>query len=252
MALYAIGDLHLSYGVKPRGGSGSRPGPTGGIWKNREAVFRQNCLSLLTDDDTLVLAGDISFGKNAEECAPDFAWLACLPGKKILLRGNHDRFWDAKKTPALNAKYGDELFFLQNNFAAYGDWALVGTKGYCFEGPFYLDRRGRLVGWDEEEERRAGELVERELERLGTSFEAAKSAGYRKFILFLHYPPTSLIEKTSGFCKMAEEYGASQVIYAHSHGEHNFHTSIEGMKNGVFYRLVSGDCLRWRPEKILE
>ncbi|MBQ5354327.1 MAG: metallophosphoesterase, partial [Clostridia bacterium] len=142
--------------------------------------------------------------------------------------------------------------FLQNNFFPYRDFALVGTKGFTFEGPFWIDRRGRIAGWDEEEEERAKKLVERELERLRISFEAAKRAGYRKYLMFLHYPPTSIIEVDSEFTRMAEEYGASQVIYAHSHGESRFHDSVEGMKNGVFYRLVSGDFLRWMPEKIME
>ena len=248
MSLYAIGDLHLHFGSKLKA-----PGQlTGRIWKDHETRFRENCLRTVREDDTLVLVGDHSWGKNAGECAPDFAYIASLPGEKILLRGNHDMFWDAKKTESLNARFDGRLKFLQNNFFPYRDFALVGTKGFTFEGPFRIDRRGRIAGWDEEEEERAKKLVERELERLRISFEAAKRAGYRKYLMFLHYPPTSIIERDSGFTRMAEEYGASQVIYAHSHGESRFHDSVEGMKNGVFYRLVSGDFLRWMPEKIME
>ncbi|MBR4894860.1 MAG: metallophosphoesterase, partial [Clostridia bacterium] len=210
------------------------------------------CVAKVQKEDALVLVGDHSWGKNLDESAPDLEWIASLPGEKILVRGNHDMFWDAKKTDALNERFRGRLAFLQNNFFAYRDYALVGTKGFVFEGPFYIDRRGRIAGWDEEAEEHARKLVDRECERLRISFEAAKTAGYRKFLVFLHYPPTSILEHDSGFTRMAEEYGASQVIYAHSHGESRFHDSVEGMKNGVFYRLVSGDYLRWMPEKIMD
>ena len=95
------------------------------------------------------------------------------------------------------------------------------------------------------------ELVERELQRLRCSFEAARAEGYRKYIVFLHYPPTSILEEESGFTAMAEEYGAEQLIYAHCHGESRFHDSIEGEKNGVEYHLVSGDYRNWVPLKVL-
>ena len=248
MALYAIGDLHLHFGSELKA-----PGQmTGKAWKNHERRFEKNCAALVREEDTLVLLGDHSWGRNLEECGPDFDYIRNLPGRKILLRGNHDMFWDAKKTAALNERFAGELFFLQNNFAAYGEYALVGTKGFTFEGPFYVDRRGRIAGWDEEAEEHAKKIVARELERLEQSFGAARSAGYRKFILFLHYPPTSILERESGFTRTAEKYGAREVIYAHSHGETRYHDSILGMKNGIRYRLVSGDYLGWIPEKILD
>ena len=96
------------------------------------------------------------------------------------------------------------------------------------------------------------ETVYRELERLRASLEAAWADGFRKFILFLHYPPTSILEDDSGFTAMAEEYGAEQVVYAHSHGESRFHDSIQGEKNGVRYSLVSGDYRKWQPLKLLD
>ena len=88
--------------------------------------------------------------------------------------------------------------------------------------------------------------------RLRASFEAARADGYRKYIMFLHYPPTNILEDGSGFTEMAEEYGAEQVIYAHCHGEARFHDSIEGEKNGVLYSLASGDYLRWQPMRVLD
>ena len=106
--------------------------------------------------------------------------------------------------------------------------------------------------WDEEAEEHAKKLVARELVRLRKSFDLAKADGFRKFIMFLHYPPTNILEERSGFTDMAEEYGAEQVIYAHSHGESRFHDSIHGEYRGRVYHLVSGDYLRWKPLKVLE
>ena len=202
--------------------------------------------------DTLVLVGDHSWGKNLAECELDLQYICNLPGRKILTRGNHDMFWDAKKTKQLNDRYQPRLTFLQDSYETYQDYALVGTKGFCFEGPFYLDRRGRIMGWDEAAEIHAKKLVERELQRLRKSFELARADGYRKYIMFLHYPSTNILEERSGFTDMAEEYGAEQVIYAHCHGESRFHDSIQGEYRGRIYRLVSGDYLRWKPLPILE
>ena len=199
-----------------------------------------------------MLVGDHSWGKNLAACEADLQYIIDLPGRKILLRGNHDMFWEANKTAALNERFAGKLEFLQNNYFSYRDYALVGTKGFVFEGPFYLDRRGRILGWDEKKEEHAKKIVAREQERLRISFEAAKADGYRKFILFLHYPPTSVIEDESCFTRMAEEYHAEQVVYAHSLGESRFHDSVLGERNGVLYRLVSGDYLQWKPVKLLD
>ena len=248
MSLYAIGDLHLHYQsvLKAPGQLHDR------VWKKHEEKFMKNCARTLTPSDTLVLVGDHSWGKNLAECELDLQYIRELPGRKILTRGNHDMFWDVKKTAYLNGLYQPELTFLQDSYESYQDYALVGTKGFTFEGPFYLDRRGRIVGWDEKEEEHARKLVARELVRLRKSFELAKADGFRKFIMFLHYPPTNILEKRSGFTEMAEEYGAEQVIYAHCHGESRFFDSIMGTYNGVHYSLVSGDFLKWKPKLVLE
>ena len=248
MSLYAIGDLHLHYQSVLRA-----PGQLHGrVWKNHEEKFRKNCSKLVAEEDTLVLVGDHSWGKNLPECEKDLQYICDLPGRKILTRGNHDMFWDVKKTKQLNELFQPKLTFLQDSYAVYKDYALVGTKGFTFEGPFYLNSRGQIVGWDEEAEVHAKKLVERELQRLRTSFELAKADGFQKFIMFVHYPPTNILEERSGFTDMAEEFNAEQVIYAHCHGESRFHDSIHGDYRGRTYRLVSGDFVRWMPVKILE
>ena len=205
----------------------------------------------MTEEDTLVLVGDHSWGKNLSECETDLQYIRDLPGRKILTRGNHDMFWDAKKTEQLNKMFNPGLTFLQDSYEAYQDYAIVGTKGFTFEGPFYLNRRGQIIGWDEEKEEHSRKLVEREAARLLSSFEAAKRDGYKKYIMFLHYPPTNILQDDSRFTRIAEEYGAEQVIYAHSHGESRFYDSIEGDKNGIRYQLISGDYLKWKPYKVL-
>ena len=248
MALYAIGDLHLHFQSELKAPSQLRDR----VWKKHEEKFLKYCTRTIGPEDTLVLVGDHSWGKNLEQSEADLQYICDLPGRKILTRGNHDMFWDAKKTAALNERYAGRLEFLQGNYFSYRDYALVGTKGFTFEGPFWVDHRGRIVGWDEEAEEHAKKIVQRELTRLRASFEAAKQAGFSKYIMFLHYPPTNILEKESAFTAMAEEYGAEQVIYAHSHGESRFHDSIEGEFHGIRYSLVSGDYLKWRPYKVLE
>ena len=245
MALYALGDLHLSFQAdKPMERFGR-------VWKNHEKKIQKYVNQTVKPQDTLVLTGDHSWGRNLAQCREDLDFIQALPGRKILLRGNHDMFWDAKKTDRLNEEYSGRLFFLQNNFASYRDYALVGTKGYTFEGPFYLDRWGNLTGWDEEKEEHAKKLVEREAARLRESFLRARQAGYKKFIMFLHYPPTNILEETSAFTRIAEDYGVSAVVYSHCHGASRFGDSIRGTFHGIRYMLVSGDYLDFRPALIL-
>ena len=155
MALYALGDLHLSFQ------SDKSMDIFGSVWKRHERKIEKYVNRIVKPDDTLVLTGDHSWGRKLPECREDLAFIERLPGRKILLRGNHDMFWDAKKTERLNEEYKDRLFFLQNNFAVYEDYALVGTKGFTFEGPFYLDRWGNITGWDEKKEEQAEKLVAR-------------------------------------------------------------------------------------------
>lgn len=231
MALYAIGDFHLSFRV-------NRPMDVfGPEWKDHVKKLRENWCDVVRPEDTAVVTGDHSWGRNLEECREDLEFIEGLPGRKILLRGNHDMFWNAKKTRKLNEQFAGRLEFLQDNFCTYEDYALVGTKGYCDEG---RDTPEQLK-----------KLLSREEARLRTSFELAKAAGYRKYIMFLHYPPTSIYEAESRFTRMAEEYGTEKVIYSHCHGQKRYGDSIRGYRNGIEYKLVSSDYLRFRPERIL-
>ena len=231
MSLYALGDLHLSFQAdKPMDAFGR-------VWKNHERKIEKYVNRIVRPEDTLVLTGDHSWGHNLEECREDLEFIERLPGRKILLRGNHDMFWDAKKTGKLNELFEGRLSFLQNNFYTYETYALVGTKGYCYEGRDSYEHFEKIR--------------DRELVRLRASFESARAAGYEKYIMFLHYPPTSIGETESGFTRMAEEYGAEHVVYSHCHGKARYDDSFHCMVNGIDYHLVSSDYLRFRPERIL-
>ncbi len=232
MALYAIGDFHLAFSVdKPM----DMFGP---VWIDHEEKIRKYWNRLVTEDDTVVITGDHSWGRNLEEAGADLDFIADLPGRKILLRGNHDMFWNAKKTAKLNEAFLGRLSFLQNNFYTYRDYALVGTKGYCYEGK---DTYKHFL-----------KIRDREIGRLKVSFEAARDAGYHKFIMFLHFPPTSIGEEESPFTQIAMDYGASKVIYSHCHGRERFDDSFKGYVDGIEYKLVSGDYLNFKPELILQ
>ena len=203
----------------------------------RQWKLEKNWKKVIRAEDTVVITGDHSWGRNLTESKKDLEFIDGLPGRKILLRGNHDMFWNVKKTEQLNRLYEGKMTFLQNNHASYSDYALVGTKGYCYEGK---------DSWEHFEK-----IRDRELQRLRVSFESAAADGFEKFLMFLHYPPTSIGEMESGFTKIAEEYGAKKVIYSHCHGKERYQDSFLGYVNGIEYRLVSSDYLKFRPEKIL-
>jgi len=232
MSLYAIGDLHLNFMVE------RNMDQYGEVWKRHEKKVEKYWRKRVLEEDTVVVTGDHTMGKKMAEVTADLDFIAGLPGRKILLRGNHDMFWKTKKTPALNEAYAGKLHFLQNNFYPYEEYALVGTKGYCFEGK---DSYEHFLS-----------IRKRETERLELSFQAAKAAGYQKFIMFLHFPPTSVGEQESPFTEMAKAYGVEKVVYSHCHGALHFQDSFLGYVDGVEYCLVSGDYLRFRPELILE
>ena len=128
MALYTIGDTHLSLG------SDKPMDVFGGAWEGYVEKLAQG-LSVLRPEDTLVIAGDISWGMSLEESEADFAWLDALPGRKILMKGNHDYWWNtaAKMTRFFAEKGFSTLHILHNNCHFYGDLALCGTRGWFYE-----------------------------------------------------------------------------------------------------------------------
>lgn len=224
MALYAIGDLHLCLGA---------PKPMdifGGAWTGYMEKLREG-MSVITNEDTLVLLGDLSWALDLERAQADFAWLANIPGRKIILKGNHDYWWcTSKKFCEFCEKYGFEhLNLLNNNHFEYDGWAICGTRGWFFE-----EERG--TQHDEK-------VFKRELLRLEASL---KSAGDLPKIVFLHYPPRYKGYTCEPILELLERYGVRRCFYGHLHGA-SHGLAMEGLWDGIEFRLVSADKLDFKP-----
>lgn len=227
MALYAIGDLHLSIG-------GNKPMDVfGGRWINYVDKLREGFASLGPEDVT-VLCGDLSWGMSIEAAREDFLFIDSLPGRKVVLKGNHDYWWStAAKAERFFAENGIKTIeILNNNCRWYGDIALCGTRGW-----FYEEERGT------EHDRK---IMLREIGRLEASL---KAAGDREKIAFLHYPPKYLNYECPEILEMLERYGVHECYYGHIHGK-GCPAAFQGEKNGVRFRLVSADHVNFSPVKV--
>lgn len=228
MALYAIGDLHLSLGA-------AKPMDVfGGNWVGYMDKLKEG-LSVIGPDDTTVLLGDLSWALSLEQSAPDFAWINEIPGRKIILKGNHDYWWTtAAKFYRFCAENGFEnQFILNNNHYEYEGWAICGTRGWFFE------------------EERSGEhdekVFKRELLRLEASL---KSAGNLPKIVFLHYPPRYKGYQCDEILALLQKYEVRRCFYGHLHGP-SHKLAMEGLWDGVEFRLVSADFLDFQPFTVI-
>ena len=228
MALYAIGDLHLCLGA---------PKPMdifGGAWVGYMEKLEQG-LSCITENDTTVLLGDLSWALGLEEAKADFAWIDRIPGRKIILKGNHDYWWStASKFYNFCEENGfSNQFILNNNFYEYEGFAICGTRGWFFEE----ERSGKH---DEK-------VFKRELIRLETSL---KAAGDLPKIVFLHYPPKYKGYECPEILALLEKYDVRRCFYGHLHGgSHGL--AMEGVWDGVDFRLVSADKLNFKPYTVI-
>ncbi len=234
MALFAIGDLHLSF-------SSNKPMDVfGENWSDYENKIKESWLELVSPEDTVLIPGDISWAMHLEQAKIDLEWIHNLPGRKILLRGNHDYWWSSLKK--LQVLYED-MDFLQNNHFEYVSegmtYAICGTRGWLCPNPNKFDDNDLKI-------------YNRELLRLRLSLDSAKQAGHTRFIVMTHYPPTNDMQADSGFNEIYEEYGVERVVYGHLHSEHAFHTGLQGDRRGVTYQLVSSDYLDFALTKILK
>ena len=228
MALYTIGDTHLSLT------SNKSMEVFGGSWDGYMDKLRQG-FEQVGEEDTVVLCGDLSWGMSLEESRDDFAFLNALPGKKLLMKGNHDYWWTtATKMTAFFEENGFDTFsILHNNCAFYGNLALCGTRGW-----FYEEERGE----------HSQKIFNRELIRLEASL---KAAGEREKICFFHYPPLCQGFRCQEIIDLMEAYGVSTCCYGHLHGPtHRF--AIRGSQGNIDYKLVSADFLGFQPEKICD
>ena len=227
MALYAIGDLHLCLGA---------PKPMdifGGAWVGYMDKLKEG-LSVVGPEDTTVLLGDLSWALDLENAAADFAWINQIPGKKIILKGNHDYWWStAAKFNAFCQKNGFEnMHLLNNNFYEYEDVAICGTRGWFFEE----ERSGQH---DEK-------VFKRELLRLEASL---KAAGDRHKLVFLHYPPRYKGYTCPEILALLERYEVRRCFYGHLHGG-SHKLAMEGLWDGVDFRLVAADYIDFKPVKV--
>ncbi len=228
MALYVIGDLHLCLGA---------PKPMdvfGGAWVGYMEKLRQG-ISVIRQEDTTVLLGDLSWALDLEGAKADFAWINEIPGRKILVKGNHDYWWStAAKFDKFCAANGfTDLWILHNNHYTYGDYALCGTRGW-----FYEEERSGVH--DEK-------VFRRELMRLEASL---KSAGDREKIVFLHYPPMYRGYRCEEILELLGRYQVRRCFYGHLHASSHA-LAVEGLWDGVTYRLVSADRLNFQPFPVL-
>lgn len=228
MALYAISDLHLDLnGDKPMDIFGDK-------WLNHDEKIKNNWMKKVTVEDTVLIAGDISWSMKIENGMQDLEWIHNLPGKKILVKGNHDFWWSS--ISKLNNLYED-MNFIQNNFFSYEDYAICGTRGWTCPG-------GENFSQHDEK------IYDRELNRLRLSLEAAAKGGFKKFIVMIHYPPMNEKFLESDFVQIFKEYNVEKVIYGHLHGP-SLAKALNGVLDGIEYIITSGDYLDFDPIKIL-
>lgn len=229
MALYAIGDLHLCLGA---------PKPMdvfGGAWTGYMQKLADG-LSVIGPEDTTVLLGDLSWALDMTSATEDFAWIDRIPGRKIILKGNHDYWWS---TATKFYKFCEENHFsnqliLNNNHYEYKGHAICGTRGWFFE-------EERSGAHDEK-------VFKRELIRLETSL---KAAGNLPKIVFLHYPPRYKGYECREILELLKQYGVRQCYYGHLHGA-SHGLAIEGLWDGIDFKLVAADRLNFHPYRVLK
>ena len=228
MSLYAIGDLHLSLGTdKPMDVFGGR-------WENYVEKIKEG-FSALNDDDLTVICGDISWGMSMDETLEDFKFIDRLPGKKIILKGNHDYWWTtatkAKKFFAENDITTIDI--LHNNCFKYENIALCGTRGW-----FYEESKGN------EHDKK---VMNREIMRLDASL---KAAGEGEKYVFMHYPPKYYNYECPEILELLRKHDVRRCIYGHIHGS-GCAFAYNGMYGNAKFDLVSADYIQFEPKKLL-
>jgi predicted phosphohydrolase len=222
--LYAIGDLHLSFGAdKPMDVFGKKW--TGYVEKLREG------LSVIRPEDTTVLLGDLSWAMDMQSAKEDFAFISAIPGRKIILKGNHDYWWTtAAKFYRFCEENGfSDLWVLNNNCYFWGDYAICGTRGW-----FYEEERGAAHD---------AKILNRELIRLETSL---KAAGDREILCFLHYPPVYRGYRCEPLMELLQRYKVRTCYYGHLHSE-SHRLAVTGECEGIDFHLVAADYTGFRP-----
>ncbi|MBK5252099.1 MAG: metallophosphoesterase [Peptostreptococcaceae bacterium] len=229
MALYAIGDLHLSFSTdKPMDIFGPQ-------WNKHYEKIEKNWKKYISEEDTTLIPGDISWAMHLSDARKDLDWIEKLPGRKILLRGNHDYWWTSLKK--MHLAYSNHIF-VQNNHSSYGEYAICGTRGWVCPNDSAADEHD-------------DKIYRRELARFEMSLISAKKEGWKRIIVMLHYPPTNEKFEPSGFTDLIKKYGVEIVLYGHLHNINSYSAGIKGVKDGTSYELVSSDYIDFKPKLIL-
>lgn len=228
MALYAIGDTHLSLSV-------NKPMTVFPGWDNYVERLEQNWRALVAPEDTVVIPGDVSWGMSLEQAKADFAFLQRLPGQKLLLKGNHDYWWcTRRKMDAFLAENGFDTLRIVHNDAVPVDGrvAVCGTRGWFFDAEQDADRKVLL----------------REVGRLEASIRAARETGLEP-VVFLHYPPLYAGQRCPELLEVLRREGIRRCYYGHVHSA-GIRQAFNGEEEGISFRLVSADALHFCPLRI--
>lgn len=230
MAVFVIADLHLSLGT-------DKPMDVFRGWQDYVQRLEENWRASVSPDDTVVIAGDISWAMKLEDCQKDFAFIDSLPGQKLLLKGNHDYWWNtrSKIDRFLSDNGFKSLHVLHNCGYRVGDCAICGTRGWLYNSETDEDRK----------------IVSREAGRLLASMAEAKSLG-GKLTVFLHYPPVYGDMECQEILDILVENEISDCYFGHIHGQYAAKKAPTGSYKGVRMHLISCDYVNFQPVKVWE
>ena len=221
MKVFAISDLHLSF-------SCDKPMDVfGGNWEGYTEKIKQNWINKVSDDDIVLIAGDISWAMKMEEAEADLQWIDSLPGKKIIIKGNHEYWW--KSISAVRSILPKSILAIQNDSVKIENFVFCGTRGWV------IPERGRTL------EAEDLKIYKREVERLKLTLNSASRMKNPddKLILLIHYPPYNMTKDDNEFTKLIEEFKVDTVVFGHLHGKIKCERFYE--KNGVKYYFTSCD-----------
>src|SRR5690554_6105444 len=228
MRLFAIADPHLSR---------AQPKPMdvfGGNWEGHPQAFFDGWRETVGENDLVLVPGDVSWAMRLEEALLDLADIAALPGRKVLLRGNHDYWWPS--ISKLRRVLPEGMYVVQNDALAVDGVVVAGTRGWVCPGS---------RGFTAEDEK----VYRREVERLSLSLQAARRLEGRYRVVMLHFPPTNPRLEPSGFTRLIEEYAPDALVFGHVHGgEEPVLMSLDG----IAVHFVAADALAFRPKLIAD
>ena len=221
--LYAIADLHLSLGC-------DKPMDIFVGWNDYVSRLEKAWRRLITPDDTVVIAGDISWAMKLEETYNDFKFINSLPGEKIILKGNHDYWWGTKTKI--------EEFLQKNNFNTI---KVLFNNSYTVDGVSISGSRGWFYDIKDADNKK---VLNREAARLNTSILAAEN---KPPVVFLHYPPVFGDYICDEVLNVLRKNNITQCYYGHLHGRAAHAKAIQGIYEGIKFKMVSADGVDFTP-----